>query len=562
MDTWLVAASNKRPVPDPVVGPTAAVGDRVVLCRLGNSSAVVALGAIVEVSDLDEQSQSLLWLMSGRRPSDQQERPSHKAVVFYDNLFLSNPVAFPLLDEVGLGQIAQVAKKADPTRFGSLTASTHLALDDALWALLVETVDAEGEPRADIGTWPIQPGMKLPRDHVHAAFGGGRGAAECSNARTPNDMLFVQLTPDDPELVPRWDGEVLLAAGQAQRGSVDATGGRTVVDSHVLRGRPLRVFEADGEYCRYVGEFAVDQASPIERWVDGGRRPVKNRGRSDETAQFRVPLLRLRQLDGIEAFHGDLSPFHAATPLSLALRTSVIHGRDYEDGVEGTALRLIQLLRDGTETTGAIEQVDALQALNALVQHARYQADIDALRAAVADPDSREADLQKLVERMPWLFGGQFLSETGRRGLTTKDQLDISLLRPDGTLHGVELKKANIKGLIEPEHSHFRLGLEATKAVSQAMNYLCALDEDRHRILAEHAIDTRRASITVVIGSLAFVKNGISARQVAETIRIHNSHVPRIQVTTYDQLIDDAQRAFGLSGPPPDTAGGRPQEDV
>ena len=456
MDTWLVAASNKRPVPDPVVGPTAAVGDRVVLCRMGNNGGVVALGAIVEVSDLDEQSQSVLWLMSGRRPSDRPE-PSQKAVVFYDNLFLSNPVPFSRLDEAGLGHITQVAKKADLTRFGSLTASTHLDLDETLWALLVQTVGADGEPGEDIGAWPIEPGMKLRRDHVHAAFGGGRGAAECSNARTPNDILFVQLTPDDPELVPRWDGGVLVAAGQAQRGSLDTPGGTAVVDSHVLRGRPLRVFEADGEFCRYVGEFAVDQTNPVERWVDGGRRPVKTRGRGEDLAQFRIPLLRLRQLDGIEAFHGDHSPFHAATPLSLALRTSVVHSRDEEDGVEGTARRLIQLLRDGPEMAGAIEQVDALQALNALVQHARYQADIDALSAAVADPNSLEADLQKLVERMPWLFGGQFLSETGRRGLTTKVQLDISLLRPDGALHCVELKKANVKGLIDEEHRNLVL---------------------------------------------------------------------------------------------------------
>lgn len=49
---------------------------------------------------------------------------------------------------------------------------------------------------------------------------------------------------------------------------------------------------------------------------------------------------------------------------------------------------------------------------------------------------------------MTWIFGGELLATPARRSLTTRDQLDLTLIRPDGTLHGVELKLARISRLV------------------------------------------------------------------------------------------------------------------
>jgi hypothetical protein len=82
------------------------------------------------------------------------------------------------------------------------------------------------------------------------------------------------------------------------------------------------------------------------------------------------------------------------------------------------------------------------------------------------------------------------------------DQLDLVLLRPDGSLHGLELKAATPKNpLVKRDHNHVIVGGEVNDAFGQAINYLRELDESRHQILAEWRIDCRRASMTIVMGT-------------------------------------------------------------
>jgi hypothetical protein len=63
-----------------------------------------------------------------------------------------------------------------------------------------------------------------------------------------------------------------------------------------------------------------------------------------------------------------------------------------------------------------------------------------------------------------------------RRGssLSTRPDtiLHIPLLRGDGSLHVVELKRANVKDLVFRLHGHLMLGARSHRAVSQAQNYL------------------------------------------------------------------------------------------
>ena len=148
---------------------------------------------------------------------------------------------------------------------------------------------------------------------------------------------------------------------------------------------------------------------------------------------------------------------------------------------------------------------------------------------------------------MTWIFGGEFLPGTVRRNITLRDQLDLALLRPDGTLHGVELKKANITRLVTGQRNHLIVGTEVNKAVGQAMNYLRELDEKRPQILVDLGIDCRRASMTVVIGHSGFVTTGASPQEIDETIRTFNSYLTRLSVTTYGRLIENAQRTINLT---------------
>jgi hypothetical protein len=183
-----------------------------------------------------------------------------------------------------------------------------------------------------------------------------------------------------------------------------------------------------------------------------------------------------------------------------------------------------------------------------LIQYARRQADLAKLRSAIETSTTTEPIIQHHLQQMPWVFGGEFLSETAQRNLTVQDQLDMSLIRADGSLHGVELKPANPKApLVRRYRNHLVVGACVNEAVGQAMNYLRSLDEQRHQILADLKIDCRRASITVVIGHTSFVSANCDRTEILETVRTFNSHLSRITVVTYDTLIDAAERALTLA---------------
>ncbi|MEW2378823.1 Shedu anti-phage system protein SduA domain-containing protein [Micromonospora sp. NPDC047812] len=167
------------------------------------------------------------------------------------------------------------------------------------------------------------------------------------------------------------------------------------------------------------------------------------------------------------------------------------------------------------------------------------------LTAVVHNPHSTEADLQRELQRNLWIFGGTYLPDLGRRRLVTGSELDIPLLRPDGSLHLVELKRANVRIM-----THQRNGLipngEVHRAVGQVMNYLVALDEDRPRIRDRHGVDVRRAGATVVVGHPRFQPD-LDESDMNEVLRTYSSHLARIEVITYKQLLDAASHALGLS---------------
>jgi hypothetical protein len=133
-----------------------------------------------------------------------------------------------------------------------------------------------------------------------------------------------------------------------------------------------------------------------------------------------------------------------------------------------------------------------------------------------------------------------------RKKFTVLEQLDTPLLRPDGSLHIVELKQANIPRLLITDHGKPILGTEIHIAVEQAMNYLRAFDEQRAEILASLKIDTRRASVTIVIGHVNFIDEKYTEKDLREALRTYNSHLSRIEVITYDELIDGARRTLAL----------------
>lgn len=229
---------------------------------------------------------------------------------------------------------------------------------------------------------------------------------------------------------------------------------------------------------------------------------------------------------------------------------------------------LIQAVRDGrVGAEGLIALVEAAESPEALatalgsVAHGVSAAEIAVLssrrakvaelQALCADNATTETVMQGAMEDHHWLFGGQYVGVLDRRNLALLDQLDIPLVRADGTVQVVELKGPVIGDLVVEHRNHLIVGRSVHEATSQAMNYLRSLDEQGpavERALGDIGImlGTRRVFATVVIGHPGHVE-GRSEDEIEETIRTYNSHLSRVEIVTYKGLLDAAARALDFT---------------
>lgn len=165
------------------------------------------------------------------------------------------------------------------------------------------------------------------------------------------------------------------------------------------------------------------------------------------------------------------------------------------------------------------------------------------LRRVAEDTTASEHDLQRALKGMYWVFGGRFIGEAEQRRLVPGDEVDIPLIRGDGSLQIVELKQAAAVKLVKEHRGSWVPRRAVHDAVGQVINYLVGLDENRERISKEFGIDTRRASAIVLIGH-PLSQPEVDEREINEALRIHTSHLNRIEILTYKELIDSAERAL------------------
>jgi hypothetical protein len=215
---------------------------------------------------------------------------------------------------------------------------------------------------------------------------------------------------------------------------------------------------------------------------------------------------------------------------------------------------VLAAISDKTHLIEAIQASGHADFLADYVTNEKKRVEIGHLETAVWDTASEESTFQRILERNPWMFGGQYVAARPERNLVLGDQFDVPLVTADGSLHLVELKKANVSPLIRPQRKHWMVGGEIHAAVSQTQNYLRSLDEDRHRIKSEFGIDPRRLHATVVIGHVDQENSPIPMETIYETLRTYNSHMTRITVMTYDQLVVHARNALDILGHVPEDA--------
>jgi len=211
----------------------------------------------------------------------------------------------------------------------------------------------------------------------------------------------------------------------------------------------------------------------------------------------------------------------------------------------GFLASIAQALIERVDRVSDLSEVEGIELISAAADLGRQRQVTDEFEAAVLDPRSLEGAFQKQLDLNWWLLGANYIGKLDRKRFTALDTYDMALVRADNVVHIVELKQANIPNLVVPEHKHFSVGVDINKAVNQAANYLRAVDEQRAEILAEFGVECRRAQATVIIGHPDHNhRDDVTPAQVREAIRTYNSHLSRIEVLTYEDVIATARNSI------------------
>ncbi|MCX5237414.1 DUF4263 domain-containing protein [Streptomyces prunicolor] len=204
----------------------------------------------------------------------------------------------------------------------------------------------------------------------------------------------------------------------------------------------------------------------------------------------------------------------------------------------------------GAVVSGLASTPAGLAATEAAVIAQRRQV-VAHLKQLAETPGTNETKMQASIGENYWLFGGKYTGVASRRDMTYLDQHDIPLICSDGSFHIVELKGPHIPRLVRRHRNHWIVGNEVHEAVGQAQNYLRALDEQGLNLQATYEnelgvrYDMRRAKATVLIGHPDHVNAPrVNRKSIEQTIRTYNSHLTRVDVLTYADLLESAERAL------------------
>jgi hypothetical protein len=183
----------------------------------------------------------------------------------------------------------------------------------------------------------------------------------------------------------------------------------------------------------------------------------------------------------------------------------------------------LENLRYSLQATAEIQKLSAIEKLKGFIE-----------------ADAEEKEFQRHLKENPWMFGSEYAQLLDRRIWVRDQQKDFMLKRTaDGFLEMIEIKRPlNNTPLFSPDGSHHNSlypGVELSKAIGQVINYLEALDADRHRIRSIDEEDTNKIRAKLIIG------RDRDKKQI-EALRNLNSHIYRIEILTYDQLLRIANR--------------------
>lgn len=155
-----------------------------------------------------------------------------------------------------------------------------------------------------------------------------------------------------------------------------------------------------------------------------------------------------------------------------------------------------------------------------------------------------ESKFQKLLDQNWWIFGRQYIDRVKRRIFTVGEQTDIMLHTADSYCDLIELKRS-VARLFVVDHEKWIVSPEVNAAVNQTAHYISRIEKQRDTILIDFELDLYKLQAFVVIGYINDDEEGEQDKRAA--LRMYNSHLHRIKVITFDELVRIGEEVIGAN---------------
>jgi hypothetical protein len=211
----------------------------------------------------------------------------------------------------------------------------------------------------------------------------------------------------------------------------------------------------------------------------------------------------------------------------------------------GSLINQIDAENTSLDDYRAIFEVSSGETLKHIATASRmveYRAAYDEMRRLIDDPETTETQLQRHLERHPWMFGSEYSELLSRRVWTRDDKQDFMLRRTvDDYLEIVEIKKAFTDSLFVYDQSHngYYPSANLSPVIGQVTRYIEEIERKRDAILASDDEETLKIRARAIVG-----RSG-SPEHLAALHNL-NSHLHRIEIMTFDQLLRIAKRVISV----------------
>ncbi|MEZ8014050.1 MULTISPECIES: Shedu anti-phage system protein SduA domain-containing protein [unclassified Vibrio] len=185
---------------------------------------------------------------------------------------------------------------------------------------------------------------------------------------------------------------------------------------------------------------------------------------------------------------------------------------------------------------------ETLSHISAAAKIVEYSKAISELRILIENSSALEGDFQKHLERHPWMFGSEYSQRLQRKTWTRDDRLDFMMRKTvDDYVEIIEIKRAFIESLFTYDRSHdsYYPSSKLSAVIGQVVRYIEEIERQRDSIIVSEGFDTLKIRAKIIVG-----RDG-DAEQI-KALRNLNSHLHRIEIITYDQLLKVSERILSM----------------